>query len=111
MSPRKQDLAKAAAKTGGDGAVQGLGGAFVGGTIAGAIDEAQHLAGVGQADDQGMIAPGAVVGDVHALFAFGGGGHQGAVGIEDGLIEERAGCCCQTPMRTSSKMSCKRLTW
>ena len=38
-----------------------------------------------------MIAPGAIVGDVDAFFAFGGGGHQRAVGVEDGLIEERVG--------------------
>ena len=87
----QQDLAKAAAQTGGDGRVEGLGSAFVRRAIAGTIDDAQQFAGVGQGDDQGMITPGAVVGDVHALLALAGGGHQRAVGIEDGLVKETVG--------------------
>ena len=38
-----------------------------------------------------MVAPGAVVGDVHALLALGVGGDEGAVGVEDRLVEERGG--------------------
>src|SRR5262249_40817835 len=58
------------------------------GPIAGAIDEAQDLARVGQGDQQGMVAPDAVVGDVHAFFALAGGGDQAAIDVEDGLLEE-----------------------
>ena len=63
----------------------------MGWTIAGAIEEAHHLAGVGETDEQDMVAPGAIVSDVDAFLALGGGGHQGAVGVEHGLIEERFG--------------------
>ena len=49
------------------------------------------FARVGQGDDEGMIAPGAVIGDVHAFFALTGGGDERAVGIEDGLVKEVGG--------------------
>ena len=87
----QQDLVEAAPQTGGDGQVERLGSAFVRGPIAGTIDDAQNLAGVGQGDDQRMITPDAVVGDVHAGFALAGGGHERAVGVEDGLLEEAGG--------------------
>lgn len=87
----QKDAPKTAAKTGGDGAIESIGGAFMAGAIAGTIDDAEDFAGVGQANDQGMITPDAVVGDVHAFFAFGVGAHQGAVGIDAGLVEKVAG--------------------
>jgi hypothetical protein len=59
--------------------------------IAAAIDEAQDLAGVGQRDDQGMVTPDAVIGDVHAEFALTCGGHERAVGVEDGQVKEAGG--------------------
>ena len=63
-------------------------GALVRGPVAGAVDDAEHLAGVGQRNDQRVITPGAVVGDVDALLAAGAGGDEGAVGVDDGLVEE-----------------------
>ena len=87
----QQDLVEAAPQTGGGGGVERLGSAFVGWPIAGTIDEAQNLAGVGQGDDQGMVTPDAVVGDVHAEFALAGGGHERAIGVEDGQLEEAGG--------------------
>ena len=71
-----------------DRQVELLGGALVRRAIAGAVDDAEHLAGVGQRDDQRVIAPGAVVGDVDALLAAGAGGDEGAVDVDDGLVEE-----------------------
>ena len=59
--------------------------------VAAAIDQVERLAGVGQRDDQGMIAPGAVVGDVDALLALGVGGDEGAVDVHDRLAEEVGG--------------------
>ena len=82
---------EAAPKTSGGGHVEGSGGALMGGAIAGTIDDAQDLAGVGQGHDENLIAPDAVVGDVHAAFALSGGGHQGAIGIQEGLVEEGGG--------------------
>src|ERR1700722_455864 len=38
-----------------------------------------------------MVAPRAVVGDVHALLAFAGGADQRAIGIDAGLVEEGVG--------------------
>ena len=59
--------------------------------IAGAIDDAQHLAGVGQRQHQGVIAPDAVVGDVHPFFALAGGLDHGAVHVDRGAVEEVVG--------------------
>jgi hypothetical protein len=87
----EKDTQKTAAKTSGHGAIEGLGSALVAGTIAGTIDDAQDFAGVGQADEQGMIAPRVVVGDVHALFAFALGARQGTVDINAGLVEKVLG--------------------
>src|SRR5208282_5197615 len=44
-----------------------------------------------QGDHQGMIAPGAVVSDVHALFAIAGGFNHSAIHVEDGLLEKGGG--------------------
>ena len=74
-----------------DRQVELLGGPLVRGAVAGAVDDAEHLAGIGQRDDQRVIAPGAVVGDVDALLAAGAGGDERAVDVEDGLVEEAGG--------------------
>ena len=66
-------------------------GLLVRGAVAAAIDQVERLAGVGQRDDQGMIAPGAVVGDVDALLALGVGGDEGAIDVDDRLAEEVGG--------------------
>ncbi len=74
-----------------DGQVELVGGPFVRGAIAGSIDDAEHFAGVGQGDDQWVITPGAVVGDVDAFFAAGAGGDEGAIDVDDGLVKEVGG--------------------
>ena len=84
----EQDAAEPGMPAEQDGQVELLGGAFVRRAVAGAVDDAEYLAGVGQRDDQRVIAPGTVIGDVDALFTTGAGGDQRAVGIEDGLVEE-----------------------
>ena len=84
----KIDAAEAGLAAEEDRQVELLGGGFVRGPVAGAVDEAEHLAGVGQGDDQRVIAPGAVVSDVHALLAARTGGDERAVDVEDGLVEE-----------------------
>ena len=84
----EQDAAEPGLPAEQDGQVELLGGAFVRRAVAGAVDDAEYLAGVGQRDDQRVIAPGTVIGDVDALFTTGAGGDQRAVGIEDGLVEE-----------------------
>ena len=66
-------------------------GLLVRGTAAAAIDQVEQLAGVGQRDHQGVIAPGAVVGDVDAFLALGIGPDEGAIDIDDRLAEEVGG--------------------
>src|SRR6266446_4276418 len=78
----EQDGAEATAQARGDGTVEGVGGAFVAGAIARPIDDAQDFTRVGQADDQRMIAPRAVVRDVHAVLAFAGGCDESAVSVD-----------------------------
>ena len=58
------------------------------GAVAAAIDQVQRLLGVGQRDQQGMIAPGAVVGDIDALFALGVGADEGTVDVDECLVKE-----------------------
>ena len=82
---------EATTQTGGGSQVERLGSAFMRRPIAGAIDKAQDLAGVGQRNDQGMVTPDAVVSDVHAEFTLAGGGHDHAVGVEDGQRKETGG--------------------
>src|SRR5262249_13800888 len=86
-----QDTAEATSEAHGQRLVHLFGRTLVGGPIARAIDQTKHLAAVGQRQDQRVIAPGAVVGDVHTLLALPLGGRQGAVHIDDGLLEEGVG--------------------
>jgi hypothetical protein len=87
----QQDLLKTATETDRQGAIDLRGGSLLRRPIAGAVHHAQDFAGVGQGQYQGVIAPGAVVGDVHAPFALAGGRHQKAVHVQDGLPEEGGG--------------------
>ena len=87
----QEHLAKAALQTNPYGAIDLGRGPFVRGAIAGTVDDAEDFAGVGQRDDQRMIAPDAVVGDVHALLAFAGRLDHGAVHVDAGRLEERVG--------------------
>ena len=82
------DLEEAGLTAEEDGQVELLGGVLVRRPVAGAIDDADHLAGVGQGNDPGMRSPGAIVSDVHPLLATGAGGDACAVDVEDGFVEE-----------------------
>ena len=84
----EQHAAKAGAQAQLHGDIDFTGGAFVGGAVAGAVDQAEDLAGLGQTEDQRMVAPGAVVGDVHALLAAAGRCDQAAIHVEGGLGEK-----------------------
>ena len=78
---------------------------FVRRPIAGPVDQAQDFARVGQGQHQHVIAPGAVVGDVHALLALAGGFDQHAVHVQNRLLEEGSGWPAQTFRRVSLIMS------
>ncbi len=59
--------------------------------VAAAIDQIERLGGIGQRDHQGMISPGAVVREVHALFALSVGADESAVDIDHRFTEETGG--------------------
>src|SRR5215469_17019129 len=86
--PAQQDAAEAAPETDLQGAIDLLRGPFVGGAVSRAVDDAENFAGVGQGQDQGVIAPGAVVGDVHTRFAVAQGRDQRPISVDDGTLEE-----------------------
>ena len=63
-------------------------GLFVTGTVAGTVDQVERFLGIGQRNQQRVITPLAIVGDVHALFALAERRGDGAVGINDRQLEE-----------------------
>ena len=63
------DLAEPRPAAQGGGLVEVDVGVLVRGPVAAAVDQVQRLGGVGQRDDQRVVAPGPVVGDVHPLLA------------------------------------------
>ena len=65
---------EAAAEADGQGSIHLLGRSFVRRPIPRTIDHAQDFVGVGQAQHQRVVPPGAVVGDVHAAFTRTGRG-------------------------------------
>src|SRR6185369_1771393 len=87
----KQNFTETAAQASRNGPLQCVGGAFVGRAITRAVDQPQDFVSVGQGDHQGMIAPGAIVSDVHAFFAVAGGFDQRAIDVENGLLKEGGG--------------------
>ena len=86
--PTHQHAAKAAAEAHRQHTINLLGRPFMAGTIPRTIHERQYLARVGQRHDQRVIAPRAVVGDVHARFALACGRYQRAVHVDSGFGEE-----------------------
>jgi hypothetical protein len=87
----EQGFAEAAAEADGQGAVHLSGCALVRGAVGRPVHQAKHLTGVGQGQHQGVVAPGAVVGDVHTSLALAGGLDQEAIHIEDGPVKEGGG--------------------
>ncbi|MBI5761389.1 MAG: transposase [Planctomycetales bacterium] len=88
MSPRRMISRKPASRHCAISWRGRIGRAFVAGTIAGTVDRPQHFARLGQGTDQGVIAPRAVVGDVHPLLLLAAGLHQRAVEVQRGPVEE-----------------------
>ena len=88
MSPRRRIFWKPAWRHRADRPVEVEGRLLVAGPIAAAVDHEQRLARVGQREDQGVIAPLALVVDVHALFALASGFDHRAVAVDDRLREE-----------------------
>ena len=84
----QEHLAEAGPAAEVDGLVEVDVGLLVRGAVARAVDQEQRLGRVGQRDQKGMIAPGALVGDVDVALALGVGADQRAVGVDDRLVEE-----------------------
>src|SRR5208337_3202525 len=74
-----------------DRLVQVNSGLFMRGAVTATIDQVERFGRVGQRDQQGMIAPGAVVGDINTLLALGVGADDGAIDVEDRFLEELVG--------------------
>ncbi len=84
----QQHAPEAALEADGQGPIHLLRRSLVRRPIPRPVDQAQDFPRMGQRQHQGVIAPGAVVGDVHALFALTCRGHQGAVHVQRRLLEE-----------------------
>ena len=87
----EHDLAEPRPAAQRDGLVGFLSCPFMAGTIAGTVDQPQHLARFGQREYQRVITPSAFVGDVHSLLALAGGDHQRSVHVDRGPVEELRG--------------------
>jgi hypothetical protein len=84
----QQDLAEAGPNAKRDSLVQVLAGPLLRRAIAAAIEQEQGFSRIGQRDQERMVAPLAVVADVHSLLALGVGLRDGAIGVQDRLIEK-----------------------
>ena len=84
----QQHLSEAAAEANSQRSVDLLSRSLVRWSVPRAIDHAQDFGGIGEAEHQRMVTPCAVVGDIHATFAFTGRSHQSAVHVNGGLLEE-----------------------
>ena len=96
VSPQ-EDLAEAGPNAQRDRLVQVLAGPLLRGAIAAAIEQEQGFRRIGQRDQERMVTPPAVVADVHSLLALGIGLHDGAIGVQDRLIEKRVGLLSPDP--------------
>jgi len=85
------DVAEAGLAAQGQGAAEVLRGPLVTGTAGRAVDDEQRFLSVGQGHQQGVVAPDAIVGQVHALLALPGRPHQGAIGLDEGVLQEGVG--------------------
>ena len=89
----QRDYPEAGPATEVDGLVQeNVGLCLLRGAVAATVDQVERFGGaVGQRDQERMVAPGAVIGDVDTLLALGISLDEGAVGIEDRFLEELRG--------------------
>ncbi len=90
VSPQ-QDLAEASLKAKRDSLVQEDVGQLLRGAVAAAIEQEQWFGGIGQRDQERMVAVLAVVGEVHPLLALGIARHDGAIGVQNRFLEELGG--------------------
>src|SRR5512135_8134 len=93
----EEERAEAGAPTQGGSLIDEACGLLVRGAIATAIDHPQRLLGVGQRDDQGVVAPDPVVGQVHTLLARGVGGDDRTISVNDRFLEELLGLLVPDP--------------
>ena len=92
VSPRSRILRKPARRHRGDGLVQEDVRLLLRGAVAAAIDQVERFGRVGQRDQQRMVTPVAVVGDVdRPACTRRRSGHDGAIGLEDRFLEELGG--------------------
>ena len=92
VSPRSRMLRKKPARRHKrDGLIQEASARSCEGRLAAPIEQEQRLGGIGQRDQQRMVAVLPVVGEVHPPFALPVAGHDAAIGLQDGFLEELGG--------------------
>ena len=106
----QEDLLEASPATEANRLVEVEFGLLLRGPVAAAVDQVKRLSGVGQRDQQRMITPGAVVGDVDALLALGVGLDEGAIALDDRLGKELGGLLGPTRSRVSLTASIRVTT-
>ena len=95
--PPVGDLAEPGPAAQGAGLVEVDVGLLVRGTIAAAVDQVERLGSVGQRHHQRVVPPHPLVRDIHPLLAPAVGGGEGAVGVDEGLLEEVGGLLLPGP--------------
>ena len=95
--PPEGDLAEPRPSAEGGGLVQMDVGVLVRGAVAAPVDQEQRLGGVGRRDHQRVVAPGPVIGDVHSSLAPALARSEGAVGVDERLVEEAVGLLLPGP--------------
>ena len=91
VSPRRLTLRKPARRQRAAASSRYAGRALVAGAAGRAVEQEQRLCVLARETMQGVVAPDAVVGQVHALLASALGAGDGAVGLQDGVLEECLG--------------------
>ena len=88
VSPRSRILRKPARRQSVTALSRKTSGPLLRGAVAAAIEQEQRFGRIGQRDQERMVTVLAVVGEVHPLLALGVAGHDGAIGVQDRLLEE-----------------------
>ena len=71
-----------------DGLVNPFNAVLVTRCIAGPVDQIENFLGIGQTHDERRIAPDALIGNVHALFAFSERSGNRTINVNEGFFEE-----------------------
>src|SRR5690606_35401648 len=91
------DRAEACPTTERDCLVEARSGTFRRRSIAAAIDQEERLLRIRQGNEQGMVTPSSLVGDLHSCLALTGRWGERSVGLDNRLVEERVRLTLPSP--------------